>query len=134
MPKGKLVVASACENSDLFWSMRGGGGGFGVLISVTSVAHPDEPLTRATLTMNTTATESTENRNSKFWEAVDFLYSRLPALSEAGLMNQFYLQGLNSTADTFTKIASSINDTTRVSLGMEWQALSVSGTTVKTAF
>lgn len=31
---GQLVTASAAENSDLFWAMRGGGGGFGVVTAL----------------------------------------------------------------------------------------------------
>jgi FAD/FMN-containing dehydrogenase len=37
---GKFVVASADENSDLFWAIRGGGGNFGVVTSLLFQAHP----------------------------------------------------------------------------------------------
>lgn len=37
---GKLVTASATENSDLFWAIRGGGGNFGVVISFEYQLHP----------------------------------------------------------------------------------------------
>ncbi len=37
---GTLVVASADENSDLFWAIRGGGGNFGVVTSFLFQAHP----------------------------------------------------------------------------------------------
>ncbi|XP_055328818.1 uncharacterized protein LOC129581643 [Paramacrobiotus metropolitanus] len=37
---GVLLTANACQNKDLFWALRGGGGGtFGVLISVTYKLH-----------------------------------------------------------------------------------------------
>ena len=37
---GRSVVASADENSDLFWAIRGGGGNFGVVTSFLFQAHP----------------------------------------------------------------------------------------------
>src|SRR5262249_15456881 len=37
---GSFVVASAEENPDLFWAVRGGGGNFGVVTSFLFEAHP----------------------------------------------------------------------------------------------
>ena len=37
---GRFVVASADENADLFWAVRGGGGNFGVVTSFLFEAHP----------------------------------------------------------------------------------------------
>src|SRR5437870_1780136 len=37
---GTFVKASADENSDLFWAIRGGGGNFGVVMSFTFKLHP----------------------------------------------------------------------------------------------
>ena len=37
---GKVLTASANENEDLFWALRGGGGNFGVVASFEFQAHP----------------------------------------------------------------------------------------------
>ncbi|KAG8741999.1 hypothetical protein FRC10_002116 [Ceratobasidium sp. 414] len=40
-PDGRYIVANACQNTDLFWALRGGGGGtFGVVMEVTSQVIP----------------------------------------------------------------------------------------------
>jgi FAD/FMN-containing dehydrogenase len=38
---GRLLVANACQNQDLFWALRGGGGStFGIVTRVTLLTHP----------------------------------------------------------------------------------------------
>jgi FAD/FMN-containing dehydrogenase len=36
---GAIRIANACSNPDLFWALKGGGGGFGVVTSVTLRTH-----------------------------------------------------------------------------------------------
>jgi len=40
---GRLVHASADENADLFWGLRGGGGNFGIVTSFELAVHPVGP-------------------------------------------------------------------------------------------
>jgi FAD/FMN-containing dehydrogenase len=40
---GQLLTASASENSDLFWGIRGGGGNFGIVTSFEFQLHPVGP-------------------------------------------------------------------------------------------
>ena len=41
---GRVVRASADENADLFWGIRGGGGNFGIAVSLEYDLHPVGPL------------------------------------------------------------------------------------------
>jgi len=44
-PDGQLRIANQCQNSDLFWALRGGGGGtFGVVLEATSMVEKQMPL------------------------------------------------------------------------------------------
>jgi FAD/FMN-containing dehydrogenase len=45
--EGELLTASADENSDLFWGIRGGGGNFGVVTSFEYRLHPVGPIVLA---------------------------------------------------------------------------------------
>jgi FAD/FMN-containing dehydrogenase len=44
---GKVVRASAQENPDLFWAIRGGGGNFGIVVGFTFEAYPLGPMVAA---------------------------------------------------------------------------------------
>jgi Berberine and berberine like len=50
LASGEVVTANACQNSDLFTALRGGGGGtFGVVISATIKSYPTQPLITHTM-------------------------------------------------------------------------------------
>jgi len=55
-PDGELRVCNAAKNADLFWALRGAGGGaFGVVLSATVKAEPTIPVTFALMTFSPTA-------------------------------------------------------------------------------
>ena len=43
---GDVKIANACSNPDLFWALKGGGGGFGVVTRVTVRTHAASPIFR----------------------------------------------------------------------------------------
>ncbi|KAF2703630.1 FAD-binding domain-containing protein [Pleomassaria siparia CBS 279.74] len=52
---GDFITVNSATNPDLFWALRGGGGGtFGVVTSVTVKAYKDMPITTASWTLDST--------------------------------------------------------------------------------
>lgn len=79
---GELVIASRTNNSDLYWALSGGGGGnYGVVLSMTVKAFPDAPVSSAYLVFITS-----NNPKEKFWEAIDAFHEALPDIVDAGCM------------------------------------------------
>ena len=67
LASGKYVTANEHQYSDLFWALRGGGGGtYGVVVSVTYRTHDLFPLTYASLQINLTTAESALNVTTEF--------------------------------------------------------------------
>lgn len=78
---GELLIASATQNSDLFWALRGGGGGtFGIVSSVTVKAFPETSTSTAYLTILNDGT----NEDSLYSALVPFMRDTLPSLVDAG--------------------------------------------------
>lgn len=76
-PTGKVLTATPDQNSDLYWALSGGGGGtYGVVLSMTVKLHENMPTGGATLSF----TESTD----KYWDAVEVFLMSLPAIVDAG--------------------------------------------------
>lgn len=85
---GELKVANKASNPDLFWSLRGGGGGtFGVVVEATVKAHPDIPITTSIFQINTTTTSS-----NGLWQAYAYLHTHFVDLVEKhGVSGYYYI-------------------------------------------
>ncbi|KAJ7646069.1 FAD-binding domain-containing protein [Mycena polygramma] len=74
-PDGQLRTANACQNTDLFWALRGGGGGtFGVVVESTHFVEPRIPIQVINMTFTPTDTNLQEYfeilvNNSAHWGA-----------------------------------------------------------------
>lgn len=50
LPNGTYFTASRCQNTDMFFALRGGGGNaFGIIMETTTLAHPVKPLQVASI-------------------------------------------------------------------------------------
>ncbi|KAH6717441.1 putative isoamyl alcohol oxidase [Leptodontidium sp. MPI-SDFR-AT-0119] len=84
---GKVVTASASQNSDLYWALSGGGGGtYGVVISMTVKVYPEATVGGASLQMAAASTTQ-----EKFDQAVSQFHAMLPNMTDHGAMVIYYL-------------------------------------------
>ncbi|KAE8440852.1 hypothetical protein EG329_006369 [Mollisiaceae sp. DMI_Dod_QoI] len=79
-PGGHIVTANECQNEDLFWAMRGGGGStFGVLTSVTMKAYPSTEFNTVGVLM------ATAPGTDAYWDVIARLLSQYNSLDEQGI-------------------------------------------------
>ena len=64
---GRFITASATENEDLFWGIRGGGGNFGVVTSFEYRLHPVGPLVLGGMALYTADTAAALLRFYRDW-------------------------------------------------------------------
>ncbi|CAG8947981.1 unnamed protein product [Penicillium salamii] len=75
---GSLIVANDYQNSDVFFALRGGGGGsFGVVVSATVKAHPNYPTVVATLNYTTPV-------GASYWDGVGALQKHILEINDKG--------------------------------------------------
>jgi hypothetical protein len=90
---GEFVTASPGTNPDLYWALRGGGGGtYGVVTSVIVRMHPK--ISGVTSMLKFTATGET------FWKAIRKYLSMFVPLADASMYSYFWV--LPEGNETFT--------------------------------
>lgn len=81
-PAGELITASRSENEDLYWALSGGGGGnFGVVVSMTVRAHPEAMVSGSSFSV-----AIPQDDPDKLYAAVDAFHDALPGMVDSGLM------------------------------------------------
>lgn len=78
-PDGTIVTANKCQNQDLFWALRGGGGNtWGVVLSVTYKTHNPVPISAIAMTIDPGSLE-------KLTKLSELLFLALPNITDQGL-------------------------------------------------
>ncbi|KAK0633213.1 FAD binding domain-containing protein [Immersiella caudata] len=86
-PKGDIVTANECTNSDLFWALRGGGGStFGILTSLTLRTHPTPSISTRIVMIITS-----DNKNPSTFDMIAYVLSQFPSLGDSGLAGYSFL-------------------------------------------
>lgn len=93
---GRVVVANACENADLYRAFRGGGPGYGVALSFTMKAYPNVD----SIAVQRLEIAPLAGNNSGLFDALAILFQHYPAMNDAGLAGYGFWY-LNSIAPIF---------------------------------
>lgn len=99
LANGSIVTANACQNSDLYFALRGGGGGsYGVVTSMTLKAYPSTPVVGQTLTIASLSTDT-----DALLEAITDVYEHYPTIMDGGFSG-YGSWSINSPAPLFTNV------------------------------
>ncbi|KAJ8058227.1 hypothetical protein OCU04_012423 [Sclerotinia nivalis] len=82
LANGEIITANKCQNQDIYFAIRGGGGGtFGVVVSTIVKAYPTTSISAQTLAI----APQTDADIPDFMAALTLIYSAYPDLNDAGL-------------------------------------------------
>lgn len=90
---GRLLIASPERNADLYWALSGGGGGtYGIVVSVTVKLHPDTPMTGVQLQF-----DLDEHQPEAFRSAVRQYHELVPVFTAAPFYGMAIAEITNTT-------------------------------------
>ncbi|KAI1812429.1 hypothetical protein GGS20DRAFT_578319 [Poronia punctata] len=106
---GRLVTADPLTNQDLFWALRGGGGGtYGIIISVVMKAYPSINVASSSLKLTVSNTPSSDSVQDigTFWKGVAAYYRFAANILDAGGQGFSYIRPIGNNTYSFTTTSS----------------------------
>ncbi|KPM42244.1 hypothetical protein AK830_g4350 [Neonectria ditissima] len=92
--QGKLIKASRKQHDDLYWALSGGGGGnYGVVVSVTVRAHPEAKVSGVSFLIT-----APEGKPEKIYDIINAFHAALPDIVDNGIMIIYFF------SDTFLQV------------------------------
>ncbi|KLJ07556.1 hypothetical protein EMPG_16971 [Blastomyces silverae] len=89
-PAGEFLTVNACENADLFWAIRGGGGGtYAVITSAVIKAFPTPQTTRWILQ----ARLLDKSKQDQWWDLIAYFHTLLPDMKQRGFQGSYRMLG-----------------------------------------
>ncbi|KAF2825172.1 hypothetical protein CC86DRAFT_39683 [Ophiobolus disseminans] len=89
-PDGKVLITNPCQSSDIFFAIRGGGGGtYGVVTEVVVKTFPTPKTTSHVFKMMSL----NSNSSSDFYDFLGFLHSEMQRLKEGGMQGYYFIVG-----------------------------------------
>lgn len=85
---GRIVTANACQNADLYRSLRGGGPGYGIVLSSTVKTYPNVRMVAAHHLTIVPRTETAET--TALLDSIAFMLQEYPSLIDAGVGGYTY--------------------------------------------
>ncbi|KAJ4377988.1 hypothetical protein N0V83_000818 [Neocucurbitaria cava] len=90
-PDGRTLLTNPCNNADVFFAIRGGGGGtYGVVTEVLVKAYPTPNMTAQTFWV----TSLSPDTSIEFWDLVGFVHAEMQRLKDGGMQGYYQLGGL----------------------------------------
>jgi hypothetical protein len=89
-PDGKTLVVNPCQYSDIFFAIRGGGGGtFGVVVEVVVKTYPSPRTTSHVFRLAALS----PNITTEYWDLVSFIHAEMARLKEGGMQGYYFIVG-----------------------------------------
>lgn len=91
LPNGQFIVASESSHPDIFWAVRGGGGGvWGIVTSIVVRAYPKlDTISSMQLTLSSTSAAEIGAEN--FWKGIEAFLSYFDKWPEKGVYTYWFL-------------------------------------------
>lgn len=89
-PAGNFLIANQCQNQDLYWAIRGGGGGtFGVITKLTVKAYRAPTVVIGGFDIRAKNQTSEE----EFYKVIADAHTLFPAIQDAGIHGYYTVNG-----------------------------------------